>query len=115
MITDARLAIVTMLQGISAPVFAYPPQTVPLPAVVVTPGEPYLSGHTLGRGVATIRLQVQVMTEAKAVSSLDALVWEVFHTLTNGGWPPGPVPPPRHDPVYGALVCRLPVTLEWKD
>lgn len=115
MIVAAREALAATLAGVGVPVHAYPPPSVQPPAVVLIPGEPYLSGYTLRAGTARIGLQVQCVTADTAAQSLDDLVWAVFAALTAAGYPAGSIPPPRHDTSTGTLVARIPVTMEWSE
>ena len=55
-LSAVRTPLATALAGVTANVFSYVPENVPVPAVVLVPGSPYLEFDTIGK--ATFRCKI---------------------------------------------------------
>jgi len=55
-LSAVRTPLATALAGVTANVFSYVPENVPVPAVVLVPGTPYLEFDTIGK--ATFRCKI---------------------------------------------------------
>lgn len=114
MITAAREHLASLLTGVGVPVHAYPPQALATPCIVIVPGFPYLTGHTLA-GDLDVGLDVRVVVAQHNPKRLDELVYAALQALTIGGQPSTEVPAPSVDQDTGTLTCGIPVTLSWKE
>ena len=55
-LSAVRTPLATALAGVTANIFSYVPENVPVPAVVLVPGSPYLEFDTIGK--ATFRCKI---------------------------------------------------------
>ena len=55
-LSAVRAPLATALGGVTANIFSYVPESVPVPAVVLVPGSPYLEFDTIGK--ATFRCKI---------------------------------------------------------
>ncbi len=89
---DVRQALATALAGTGYRVHLYPPPVVIPPAVVIVPGEPYLTIETIGRPSQGIIAQVQFeiniavahLDTQGALEQLEAVLIDVLTALPSG-------------------------------
>ena len=59
-LSAVRTPLATALSGVSANVFSYVPESVPVPAVVVVPDSPYMEFETIGKSTFRTKLNYTI-------------------------------------------------------
>jgi len=59
-LSAVRTPLATALAGVSANVFSYVPESVPVPAVVVVPDSPYMEFETIGKSTFRAKLNYTI-------------------------------------------------------
>ena len=73
-LSAVRQPLATALSGVSANVFSYVPESVPVPAIVLVPGTPYLEFDTIGSGTFRAKINFTIsccVTYSSNPASLD--------------------------------------------
>lgn len=89
---DVRETLATALAGTGYRVHSFPPPIVIPPAVVIVPGEPWLTIDTIGRPGSGIRAEVQfelnvavaALDNLGSLEQLEAVVIDVLAALPSG-------------------------------
>jgi len=59
-LSTVRTPLATALSGVAANVFAYVPEQIPAPAVVVVPDSPYLEFETIGKSTFRCKINMTI-------------------------------------------------------
>lgn len=73
-LSAVREPLATALSGVSANVFSYVPESVPVPAIVLVPSSPYLEFDTIGNGAFRAKVNFTIsccVTYSSNPASLD--------------------------------------------
>lgn len=94
-----RTPLATALSGISANVFSYVPENVPVPAIIFVPDSPYLELNTINDSTIhakinlTITCAVAYVSNPAALDNLEQLIFSVLAVIPDG-YTVGPVDRP---------------------
>jgi hypothetical protein len=89
-LSAVRTPLATALAGVSANVFAYVPESIPAPAVVVVPDSPYLEFDTIGKSTfrckinMTITCCVAYNSNPASLDNIEQLITSVVAVIPNG-------------------------------
>jgi hypothetical protein len=100
--TDARHEITTAFQAAGLPAYAYLPSTVSVPAVVITPADPYVEHDRIGATLTyTAMFRVSIITAAldneSGLAACEDLIDAVMTALPDGVRPTRVGPPLTDD------------------
>jgi hypothetical protein len=89
--TDARTEIAETLREAGLPAFAYVPPTVSVPAVIVTPDDPYIVTDNIGgtlayRAAFLVDCLAQATDPAAGLAKVEDLIDSVLAALPSGVW-----------------------------
>ena len=59
-LSSVRTPLATALSGVTANIFSYVPEQVPVPAVVLVPDSPYMQFETIGKGTFRCKLNYTI-------------------------------------------------------
>lgn len=112
-LTDAKVALATVLEPVVTTYPYLPPRITP-PVAVITPGSPYLApGDTFGTFL--VRLQIDLVTPTSAnetaTEGLDTLIDDVVVELVNNGYSVDTVSTPYAMETGGATYLAASVTI----
>lgn len=89
-LSAVRTPLATALAGVSANVFSYVPENVPVPAVVVVPSSPYLEFDTIGNSQFrckinfTISCCVAYSSNPASLDNIEQLIESVVLAIPSG-------------------------------
>ena len=88
-VKSARQALATAMTGVTANVYSYVPAQVMTPAIIIVPGEPYLSLEAIGsktriRARFEITAAVAAMDIQAALDNIETLCENIFSHLPQG-------------------------------
>lgn len=89
-LSAVRTPLATALAGVSANVFSYVPENVPVPAVVVIPSSPYLEFDTIGNSQFrckinfTISCCVAYSSNPASLDNIEQLIESVVLAIPSG-------------------------------
>jgi hypothetical protein len=98
-LSAVRTPLATALAGVSANVFSYVPENVPVPAVIFVPDSPYLELNTINKTTLhakinlTITCCVAYASNPAALDNLEQLIMSVLAVIPTG-YEVGPVERP---------------------
>jgi len=68
-IKTIRDELATLLRQSGVPAYAYPPQTVSPPAIVIVPDEPYIDVEVIGSGGTGVVLRFELIVAVQAIDN----------------------------------------------
>jgi len=90
-LSQVRQPLVTALTGVAANLFAYPPESIPAPAVIIVPDSPYLEFLTIGSNSTfkskinlTITCCVAYNSNPASLDNLEQLITSVVSLIPAG-------------------------------
>lgn len=87
-ISDTRTALAEALEGTGYLVFAYPSENMPVPAIVLVPGQPYISLPTTGTNRLDLgfkaTLMVAMIDNQAALLNLEDLITKFLNACPAG-------------------------------
>jgi hypothetical protein len=89
-LSAVRTPLATALAGVSANVFAYVPESIPAPAVVVVPDSPYMEFDTIGKSTfrckinMTITCCVAYNSNPASLDNIEQLIISVVSAIPAG-------------------------------
>ncbi len=89
-LSAVRQPLATALAGVTANVFAYVPEQVPVPAVLIVPDSPYMEFETIGKSTFranlnyTISCAVAYNSNPASLDNLEQLITSVVALIPTG-------------------------------
>ena len=89
-LSSVRQPLATALAGVTANVFAYVPEQVPVPAVLIVPDSPYMEFETIGKSTFranlnfTISCAVAYNSNPASLDNLEQLITSVVTLIPAG-------------------------------
>ena len=89
-LSAVRQPLATALAGVSANVFAYVPESVPVPAIVLVPGSPYLEFDTIGSDTFRAKVNfiisccVTYSSNPASLDNIEQLIESVILAIPSG-------------------------------
>lgn len=87
--TDARVEIAAALTAAGLPAFPYLPETVTLPAVIITPRDPYVIPDRIGRDLTytanfRVSMLAQALDNAAGLAAVEDLIDRTMAAMPDG-------------------------------
>lgn len=89
-LSSVRTPLATALAGVSANVFSYVPESVPVPAVVVVPDSPYMEFDTIGKNTFRCKLNYTITccvaynSNPASLDNIEQLITSVVAVIPTG-------------------------------
>lgn len=89
-LSAVRTPLATALAGVSANVFSYVPENVPVPAVVLVPDSPYMEFDTIGKSTFRAKLNFTISccvaynSNPASLDNIEQLITSVVAAIPSG-------------------------------
>ena len=89
-LSAVRTPLATALAGVSANVFSYVPENVPVPAVVLVPDSPYMEFDTIGKNTFRAKLNFTISccvaynSNPASLDNIEQLITSVVAAIPSG-------------------------------
>jgi hypothetical protein len=89
-LSAVRTPLATALSGVTANIFSYVPEQVPVPAVVLVPDSPYMEFETIGKGTFRAKLNYTITccvaynSNPASLDNIEQLITSVVAVIPTG-------------------------------